>query len=127
MIQNDIWLANSHFVTESASGTIGRCENPEICFFQVEQQYFITGITSEATEFNYLVAQLELKYIEIIWDIVENVAASNKYSFANKRLLNAFQESESKKFKRLISGIELGDSKPSQLLKIEIHSYIQHI
>lgn len=91
-------------------------DKPEMWFYQVEAQFKISGITCEDTQFNYLVAQLEPKYIENIWDIIQDKSA-NKYSAAKNRLLSTFKESENKRIKRLITGLELGDMKPSQLLR----------
>lgn len=91
-------------------------DRPEIWFFQVEAQFKINNITKEDTKFNYLVAQLEPKYIENIWDII-NSASSTKFTDSKTRLLNLFKESESARIKRLITGIELGNMKPSQLLQ----------
>ncbi|UYV77645.1 hypothetical protein LAZ67_15001806, partial [Cordylochernes scorpioides] len=91
-------------------------ENPEIWFFQVEAQFKIGGIIQEDTKFNYLISQLEPKYIENIWDII-NSKSDNKYSECKSRLLELFRESEGLRIKKLISGIELGDLKPSQLLQ----------
>lgn len=91
-------------------------DRPEIWFFQVEAQFQINGITNENTKFNYLIAQLEPKYVENIWDII-NSASATKYSDSKARLLNLFKESESARIKRLITGIELGTMKPSQLLQ----------
>lgn len=91
-------------------------EKPEIWFYQVEAQFNINNIRSEETKFNYLIAQLEPKYVENIWDIITSTA-SNRYSLAKERLLNIFKESEEKQLKRLLTGLELGDSKPSQLLR----------
>lgn len=92
-------------------------DKPEIWFFQIEAQFEINSITSENTKFNYLVSQLEPKYVENIWDIVTDRTATTKYSLAKTRLLDVFKESESKRIKRLVTGIELGDLKPSQLLQ----------
>ncbi|UYV67027.1 hypothetical protein LAZ67_4003685 [Cordylochernes scorpioides] len=91
-------------------------EKPEIWFFQVEAQFKIGGIIQEDTKFNYLISQLEPKYIENIWDII-NSKSDNKYSECKSRLLELFRESEGLRIKKLISGIELGDMKPSQLLQ----------
>lgn len=63
-------------------------------FYQVEAQFKMSGITSEETRFNYLVAQLEPKYIETIWDIIKD-SATEKYSKAKARLLGTFKESAS--------------------------------
>lgn len=91
-------------------------EKPDIWFYQVEAQFAINKITSEQTQFNYIIAQLEPKYVENIWDIITG-SEVNKYSIAKQRLLDIFKESEDKKIKRLLTGIELGDYKPSQLLR----------
>ncbi|GFU55873.1 uncharacterized protein TNCV_2255631 [Trichonephila clavipes] len=66
--------------------------------------------------FSYLVAQLEPRVLEDIWDIVKD-PNPNKHSAAKERLLKIFVESENKKIKRLLTGIELGDMLPSQLLR----------
>ncbi|XP_076660112.1 uncharacterized protein LOC143363400 [Halictus rubicundus] len=92
-------------------------EKPEVWFYQVEAQFEITGITVESTKFNYLVAQLEPKYVENIWDLVSDRTITDKYTAAKERLLSIFKESENKRIKRLVTGIELGDTKPSQLLQ----------
>ncbi|GBN10788.1 hypothetical protein AVEN_205025-1 [Araneus ventricosus] len=83
---------------------------------RVEAQFAINGITSEETKFNYLVAQLESRYIENIWDIIKDTG-SQKYSAAKDRLMQTFRESETQQIKRLLTGLELGDMKPSQLLR----------
>ncbi|GFQ93684.1 transposon Tf2-6 polyprotein [Trichonephila clavata] len=91
-------------------------EKPEIWFFQVEAQFSIANINQEETKFNYLVAQLDPKFIENIWDIIQS-DEKNKYSCAKSRLLSTFKESEEKSIKKLLTGISLGDMKPSQLLR----------
>ncbi|XP_042908752.1 uncharacterized protein [Parasteatoda tepidariorum] len=91
-------------------------ERPEMWFFRVEAQFRIAGIVAEETKFNYLVAQLEPRFIENIWDMIKD-ATSNKYTAAKERLLSTFTESENKKIKRLLAGIELGDMAPSHFLR----------
>ncbi|GFQ65736.1 uncharacterized protein TNCT_291651 [Trichonephila clavata] len=91
-------------------------DRSEIWFFQVEAQFQISMISLEEAKFNYLVSQLEPKYVENIWDIV-NSKSDTKYSDLKNRLLSLFKESENLRIKRLLTGIELGDIKPSQLLQ----------
>ncbi|GFX34011.1 transposon Ty3-G Gag-Pol polyprotein [Trichonephila clavipes] len=79
-------------------------EKPEMWFFQVKAQFSIANIKQEETKFNYLVAQLETKFIENIWDIIQS-DEKNKYSCAKNRLLNTFKESEEKCIKKLHTGI----------------------
>ncbi|GFX13471.1 hypothetical protein TNCV_2192251 [Trichonephila clavipes] len=91
-------------------------DRPKIWFYQVEVQFQISRISLEETKFHYLVSQLESKYVENIWDIV-NSKSDTKYTDSQNRLLNLFKESENLRMKRLLTGIELGDMKPSQLLQ----------
>lgn len=91
-------------------------EKPEIWFYQIEAQ-FRGKVRTEAAKFNQLVANLEVKYLENIWDIVSNEEIANKYTAAKDRLLNIFKESDDKQLRKLLTGIELGDLKPSQLLR----------
>lgn len=91
-------------------------EKPEMWFYTVEAQFKINGITAEETQFNYLVSQLHPDFLENIWDIVKS-PDPNKYSKAKERLLGTFRESSSKRIQRLLTGLELGDMKPSQLLR----------
>ncbi|GFW91745.1 hypothetical protein TNCV_4501641 [Trichonephila clavipes] len=91
-------------------------DKPEIWFYQVEAQFRICRITSEETMFSHLVAQLEPRVLEDIWDIVKD-SNPNKYTATKERLLKIFVESENKKMKRFLTGIELGDMLPSQLLR----------
>ena len=83
----------------------------------MEAQFEINGITVEGTKFNYLISQLEPKCIEDIWDLISYKNANNNYSLTKERLLSVFKESENKRINRLVTGIELGDMKPSQLLQ----------
>lgn len=91
-------------------------EKPEIWFYQVEAQFAIANITQDQTKFNYLVAQLESKFIENIWDIIQS-ERQDKYEAAKDRLLSTFKESEEICIKKLLTGVALGDMKPSQLLR----------
>ncbi|GFQ81649.1 retrovirus-related Pol polyprotein from transposon opus [Trichonephila clavata] len=92
-------------------------DKPEIWFFRVEAQFNISRITSAETKFNYLVSQLEPRFFENVWDIIKDPANTAKYSTAKERLLLTFQDSENVRIKRLLTGLELGDMLPSQLLR----------
>ncbi|KFM72312.1 hypothetical protein X975_06334, partial [Stegodyphus mimosarum] len=93
-----------------------RAEKPEIWFYHVEAQFSICRITAEETKFNYLVSQLEAKFVESLWDIISD-NSKTKYTAAKECLLNTFKESQNKRLQRLLTGIDLGDSKPSQLFQ----------
>ncbi|GBM73448.1 hypothetical protein AVEN_64747-1 [Araneus ventricosus] len=91
-------------------------DKPEIRFYQVGAQFKISGITAEATKFNYLISQLDPKFVENVWDIISS-DSQTKYTDSKTRLLNLFKESKNAKNQRLITGIDLDDLKPSQLIQ----------
>lgn len=45
----------------------------------------INGIMTENTKFNYLVSQLEPKYVEDIWNLVNDKNTTIKYTAAKGR------------------------------------------
>ncbi|GFX80560.1 uncharacterized protein TNCV_3929681 [Trichonephila clavipes] len=73
-------------------------------------------VAFKETKFHYLVSQFEPKYVENIRHIV-NSKSDTKYTDSKNRLLSLFKESENLRIKRLLTGIELGDMKPSKLLQ----------
>ncbi|GFS75535.1 uncharacterized protein TNCV_1641201 [Trichonephila clavipes] len=77
-------------------------DKPQIWFFKVEAQFRICRITSEETMFSHLVAQLEPRVLEDIWDIVKDPNPS-KYSATKERLLKIFVERENKKKSNVFS------------------------
>ncbi|GBM34504.1 Transposon Ty3-G Gag-Pol polyprotein [Araneus ventricosus] len=91
-------------------------DKPEIWFYQVEAQFKIRGITAEETKFIYLITQLDPKFVENVWDIIRS-DSQTKYTDSKTRLLNLFKESENARIQCLITGIDLDDLKPSQLLQ----------
>ncbi|KAL4721668.1 hypothetical protein ACJJTC_018233 [Scirpophaga incertulas] len=92
-------------------------EKPEIWFYQIDAQFSIHKITNDTTKFNHLIAQIDPKLVENLWDIICDDTITNKYTRSKERLLTIFKDSENKRMKTLLTGIELGDLKPSQLLR----------
>lgn len=64
-----------------------------------------------------VIAQLERQDIEQITDLLFNPPESNQYDAIKQRLISAYEESDSRQFQKLISDMELGDQKPTQLLR----------
>ncbi|XP_060806886.1 uncharacterized protein LOC132903236 [Amyelois transitella] len=74
--------------------------------------------TSEDQKYNLVIAVLERTDIEQVSDIICNPPSAGKYQALKKRLLSVYEESESKQFQKLLGGLELGEQKPSQLLRV---------
>lgn len=79
----------------------------------------VMGPQKQGDEVRYqaAIARLGLDALQQISDIVANPPAENKYEAIKSRLISAYEESETRKLQKLMEEMELGDQKPSQLLR----------
>lgn len=92
-------------------------EEPEIWFAQVEGQFAISGITSDATKFNYVIGHLDPQYSKEVKDIIISPPDTDKYEKLKCELIKRLSASREKKVQQLLMHEELGDRKPSQFLR----------
>lgn len=92
------------------------CDKPVLWFAQFETVVNPQKPGDEA-KFSLLVAHLEKSDVEQIGDILMSKARAGRYEEAKQRLLSVYEESETKQLERLLTEMELGDQKPSQLLR----------
>lgn len=64
-----------------------------------------------------VISQLERQDIEQIMDLLYNPPETDQYKTIKERLISAYEESDSRQFQKLLSEMELGDQKPTQLLR----------
>lgn len=64
-----------------------------------------------------VIAQLEKQDIEQISDLLYNPPAEKYYTALKSRLTSVYEESEGRQFQKLLSEMELGEQRPSQLLR----------
>lgn len=91
-------------------------QNPRLWFAQFEAAVAASKI-GEEQKFNLVVPLLGNSDLEQIADIILNPPATGKYSTLKERLISTYQESDHRQLQKLLSGLELGDQKPSQLLR----------
>lgn len=89
--------------------------NVRLWLRQVDTHFEIHGLKSDKNKFNLLTVKLQPEVLTQVADIIENPPATNMYETLKARLITAFSDSEQKRLKTLLSGIELGDRKPSAL------------
>lgn len=90
---------------------------PATWFNQVEAEFFINGITDDATKFYFVLARLDPKYVVEVQDIFDNPPATDKYATVRRELLLRISASHTQRIRQLLEQEELGDRTPSQLLR----------
>lgn len=90
--------------------------DPIIWFAQVESQFRIAHITRDQTRYDYVIGSMDSETLAYVSDIVTDPPLENKYEVLKQRLLSAFSDSETTRLQKVLTELELGDDKPSQLL-----------
>ena len=91
--------------------------DPLVWFEQVEAQFSTRNITSERTRFDHVIAALSHEFATEIRDIILRPPQENVYSTLKDLLIKRTAASERKRLKLLFNSEELGDRKPTQLLR----------
>ncbi|XP_071821767.1 uncharacterized protein [Apostichopus japonicus] len=91
--------------------------DPTIWFAQVEAQFTTRGITSEQTQYAYVVASLQPEIAQEVRDLLLHPPAKQPYSTLKSELIKRTSASEQRRLHQLLISEELGDRKPSQLLR----------
>ncbi|XP_023212152.1 uncharacterized protein LOC111615009 [Centruroides sculpturatus] len=90
--------------------------DPCIWFLQFEAQFRNAGISSDQTKFDTVVSYIDAEILTQVSDILLSPLGWGKYELIKERLISAFADSETQRTKKLLTEMELGDRKPSQLL-----------
>lgn len=91
-------------------------EHPRLWFAQYEA--LVEPLkTSDEQKYRYVLGVLQPSDIQQIGDLLLRPPPQGKYTALKTRLLSVYEESEDQQFQRLVSGLELGDQKPTQLLR----------
>lgn len=90
---------------------------PALWFAQIEAQFLVHNIRSDQTKFNKLVCELDYSILEQVADIIESPPEKDRYNTIKTRLIKQFTESEGKRLRKLLNDVELGDQRPSGLLR----------
>ncbi len=91
--------------------------NPRIWFVQVEAQLSRRGITTSRTKYEEIVCALPTEYATEIQDLLLDPPDDEPYEKLKHQLIARIADSERQKLRQLLTAEELGDRKPSQLLR----------
>ncbi|GBM72929.1 hypothetical protein AVEN_68505-1 [Araneus ventricosus] len=92
-------------------------ENPTIWFSQLESQFITSGIVQDSTKCHTVVASVETEILSQVSDVITSPPNNNMYKTLKERLINIFSDSEERRLKKLLQDVELGDKRPSMLLR----------
>lgn len=91
-------------------------DNIELWFLQIDHWFTVNRITSDNTRFSTVVAALDFNLLQQVYETVRNPPATGKYQALKAAVIRNFTESEQRRAQQFVSGLQLGDKKPSHLL-----------
>lgn len=91
--------------------------NPKLWFRQIESQFINAGISKDDTKYHALVGAMDTDILDAVSHIIENPPTENMYGILKAALLAEFEDSEEKRIQKLLEGIQLGDKRPSTMLR----------
>ena len=91
--------------------------DPAVWFLQVEAQFTLKGIVQQRTKFDHVIAVLAPEVATEVRDIILNPPGDTPYDLLKAALIKRTEASEQRKLQQLLTAEELGDRKPSQLLR----------
>lgn len=91
-------------------------DQPRLWFIQCEAVLAPQKMSDEA-RYNMVVTKLGKDVIQQVSDILLKPPEAKKFDTLKERLFKVYEESEIRQFQKLLSEMELGDQKPSQLLR----------
>ena len=91
--------------------------DPTVWFLQVEAQFTLKGIVQQHTRFDHVIAVLTPEVATEVRDIILNPPEDTPYDLLKATLIKRMEASEQRKLQQLLTAEELGDRKPSQLLR----------
>lgn len=90
---------------------------PHAWFSQVESVMRRRKLTTDMARYDAVVEALDQKALDEASDILAECPDENRYEYLKEKLIKRFSESAERQLHKFLSEIELGEKKPSQLLR----------
>lgn len=85
-------------------------------FVAIEAQFQLRKISADTTKYYAVVARLDQDSLITVENIISNPPETDKYAALKEALTNHFAIPQERRFKMLLSGMELRERRPSELL-----------
>jgi hypothetical protein len=92
-------------------------KDPDMWFRTIEASFSIAKITQDETKYSYVISNLDQTYLSSVRDLVMNPPNAGKYEALKQKLIAENTESDTQRLTRLFKHIDLGDKKPSIMLR----------
>lgn len=92
-------------------------QSPAGWFVTVESAFNVAGVTGDRTKHNLVVSALDATSVSDLLDVLSHPPDTDLYPNLKRAILARFVDSEDKQLDQLFNRLELGDRKPSQLLR----------
>lgn len=89
----------------------------ELWFVQMQCWFDLNQVRSDNSKYNMVVAHLKGDVLAQVEDVLRAPPAQEKFNAIKNALVSRFADSERTRVHKLVSGITLGDKKPSHLLQ----------
>lgn len=91
-------------------------DNIELWFIQLEAWFQVNGVASDKNKFSTVVAALDSSLLQQVYEVVSNPPATDRFKAIKEAAIKNFTESQQMRIQQFVSGIQLGDRKPTHLL-----------
>ena len=94
-----------------------RPADPALWFARAESMFNMRGIKDQRTKFDHVAFAISNEFATEVRDILMNPPKDQPYESLKGKLIRRLQSSERKRLRQLLTEEELGDRKPSQLIR----------
>ncbi|GFU31437.1 transposon Ty3-G Gag-Pol polyprotein [Nephila pilipes] len=92
-------------------------QNIKLWFLLAEANFELYGITNDVTKYNNVIAAIDSEILSVVSDLLFDPPHADRYTTLKNRLIQEFSDSENQQIRKLLSELQLGDDKPSHLLR----------
>lgn len=92
-------------------------QNVRLWFTQIEQKLTVHRIATEKAKFANVTSSLPPEIAAQVSDLLFNLPATNSYTILKARIIQEYEDSATLKTNKLLEECELGDQKPTALLR----------